>query len=213
MAVKIPNPWLQISSEDYEGHMSAPNVMQLQMLNKIFKEVLDEFNPQSVCILGCTAGNGFEHLLDRDIERVVAIDINRKYVAECRAWFVEDVSNLQLICADLDDLELHEPEFDLIHAALIFEYVDVARLIEKISRWLKPGGLLCAVLQLPGNGVSPISETKFVSLKLLKPFIHLVSHENFIERALDNGLVEVRNSVEEVFPGKSFYYGIFEKLS
>ncbi len=213
MKKKVNNPWLQIPSEDYEGHMSAPNVMQLQMLNRIFKDVLDEYEPQSICVLGCTAGNGFEHLIGREIERVVGIDINTRDVAECRAWFIEDVPNLQLVCADLNELELSDASFDFVHAALIFEYVEVEKLILKTSRWLKAGGLMCIVLQLAGENVSAISETEYVSLRLLKPFMHLVHPDNFKEVARNRGIIEIKNSVEEVFPGKSFYVGLFEKIS
>jgi len=56
---KISNPWLQIPAEDYEGHLSVPNVDQLQMLNKIFANVLNEVPPQSIAALGCTTGNKF----------------------------------------------------------------------------------------------------------------------------------------------------------
>jgi len=212
MSGKMKNPWLQIPSEDYEGHMSAPNVMQLQMLNQIFKQMLDEYEPQSICVLGCTAGNGFEHLINREIDRVVGGDINPKYVAECRAWFVEDVQNLQLICADLNELELANSTFDMIYAALVFEYVEVEKVLSKTYRWLKKNGLMCVVLQLPGENSPAVSETEFSSLKLLKPFMHLVSPESFKEMAHELGFVEIQNYEEEIIPGKSFYIGIFEKL-
>jgi ubiquinone/menaquinone biosynthesis C-methylase UbiE len=212
MSDMMKNPWLQISSEEYNGHMSAPNVMQLQMLNKIFEEVLDEYEPRSICVLGCTAGNGFEHLMNREIDRVVGIDINPKYVAECRAWFVEDVPNLQLICGDLNELELAESTFDFIHAALIFEYVNLEKILSKTSRWLKKNGLMCVVLQLSNENVPIISETEFASLKLLKPIMHLISPENFKELTHEYGLVEIRNDEEEIIPGKCFYVGVFEKI-
>jgi ubiquinone/menaquinone biosynthesis C-methylase UbiE len=208
----MKNPWLQIPSEDYNGHMSAPNVMQLQMLDGIFKDVLDEYEPKSICILGCTAGNGFEHLINRDVDRVVGIDINPKYVAECRAWFIEDVPNLHLICADLNELELADETFDFVYAALIFEYVDVEKVLSKIAGWLKHNGLMCVVLQLASDSKPAVSETEFSSLKLLKPFMHLVSPNCFIEIAHENCLVEIRNDEEEIIPGKSFYVGVFEKL-
>jgi SAM-dependent methyltransferase len=213
LKTKINNPWLQIPSEDYEGHMSAPNVMQLQMLSRIFKETLDEFEPRTVCVLGCTAGNGFEHLIGRNTELVLGVDINSKYVAECRAWFIEDIPNLQLLCADLNELELNKSSVDFIHAALIFEYVEVEKLIRKICNWLKPGGLLCVVLQLPGENLSPVSETEFATLKLLKSFMHLVPPDKFTEFAHNNGIIEMENYVEEITSGKSFYVGVFEKIS
>ncbi|MBI5730034.1 MAG: class I SAM-dependent methyltransferase [Ignavibacteriales bacterium] len=119
MKSKTKNPWLQISAEDYEGHMSAPNVAQLQMLNKIFADVLNEFNAQSIAVLGCTTGNGFEHLVNKNIERVVGVDINPDYISICKNRFEKSLPQLELICADLNQLELQNSSLHLIHTALI----------------------------------------------------------------------------------------------
>ena len=55
-------------------------VMQLQCLDEIFERFIIEFSPRSICVLGFTAGNGFQHLVNRDFERIVGIDINPEYV-------------------------------------------------------------------------------------------------------------------------------------
>ncbi len=209
--MKKNNPWLQIPLNEYDGHMSAPSVLQLQMLDKIFEETLNKFSPRSLCVLGCTAGNGFQHLINRPIDRIVGIDINIQYVSECRAWFIQDLQNLQLICADLNELELADSIFDLIHAALIFEYVDVDKLLSKISRWLKPNGVLSVVLQLPSETASPVSETPYQSVKILESFIHSVSPDEFKKKAEEFSLEETNNYNIEVKKGKIFYIGAFEK--
>jgi len=72
----MTNPWHTIQAEDYEGHMASPDVGQLQVLNKLFKTVLEEQRPVSVAILGCSTGNGFEHIDTAITRRVVGIDIN-----------------------------------------------------------------------------------------------------------------------------------------
>lgn len=167
------NPWLEIPASDYENHMSAPNVGQLQMLNKIFEDVLDEFNPKSICILGCTTGNGFEHLINRNINEIIGIDINKNYLEECYNRFHNSLPQLKLICADLNEIDLHSNKFDLIHAALIFEYVDVKKVLNKIKKWLKHQGILCAVFQLPSENATPVSETPYVSLKSLSSIMTL----------------------------------------
>lgn len=206
------NPWLQISSEDYEGHMSAPNVAQLQMLDKIFEDVLNEFSPQSLSVLGCTAGNGFQHLINRDIERVVGIDINIRYLAECRNWFIQDVQNLQLVCADLNELELADSTFDLIHAALIFEYVNVDTVLEKVSRWLRPNGILSVVLQLPSVASPLVTETPYHSLQKLNKYIQLVDPLEFEKSTKKYGLTETECFEEKLKQGKKFFVGTFRKL-
>jgi SAM-dependent methyltransferase len=209
--MKSNNPWLQIPSDDYERHMSSPNVAQLQLLSDIFANALDEYTTDSIGILGCTAGYGFERLISRNIQTVVGIDINLAYLAECRAWFIEDIKNLNLICADLNELELSYSSFDLIHGALIFEYVDVNKLLSKISNWLKPNGMLIAVLQLPSKSVNPVSDTEYESIKLLNSIMKLVTLEEFNKTANDCGLIEMNSYVHKIFSGKSFYVGSYHK--
>jgi len=209
--MKSDNPWLQIPADDYEKHMSSPNVAQLQLLSDIFANALDEYIPDSIGILGCTAGYGFEQLISRSIGKVVGIDINLAYLAECKAWFIEDVQNLNLICADLNELELADSAFDLIHAALIFEYVDVDRLLSKISNWLKPNGILIVVLQLPDKSASPISHTEYESIKLLNSIMKLVSVDEFNKTVSTCGLIEVNSYVHKIFSGKKFYVGSYRK--
>jgi ubiquinone/menaquinone biosynthesis C-methylase UbiE len=205
------NPWLQIPLEDYEGHMSASNVQQLQMLDEVFKDILNEFSPKSLCVLGSTAGNGFQHLIQRTLDRVVGVDINFKYTAECRAWFIQDVPNLQLICADLNELELTDSIFDLIHAALIFEYVDVEKLLSKIYRWLKPDGRLSVVLQLPCENSAAVSETQYQSVKVLVPFIKLVEPDELKRKAEKLQLICEEETEIKLSTGKRFIKAYFKK--
>jgi SAM-dependent methyltransferase len=209
--MKPDNPWLQISADDYEKHMSSPNVAQLQLLSDIFANALTEYSPDSVGVLGCTAGYGFERLINSNVGTVVGIDINLTYLAECKAWFIEDVQNLNLICADLNEFELVDSAFDLIHAALIFEYIDVDKLLLKISNWLKPNGVLIVVLQLPGKTASPVSDTENESIKLLNSIMKLVSLEEFNKTINSCGLIEVNSYVHKIFSGKSFYVGSYRK--
>ncbi len=56
------DPWLDIPLADYEGHMALPYVAQAQLFSGLFAEALQEFSPESVALLGCAGGNGFEAL-------------------------------------------------------------------------------------------------------------------------------------------------------
>lgn len=205
------NPWLQIPAEDYEGHMSAPNVAQLQMLNKIFADVLNEFHPQSIAILGCTTGNGFEHLIDKQIGRIVGVDINHEYLAICKNRFEKSLPKMEMICADLNEADFPYSSFDLIHAALVFEYVEVELLLSKISRWLRPSGILSVVLQLPTETSAPVSETPYQSLKLLSPVMKLVEPEEFRDITKSCGFNETKNLKIKMKSGKSFSILLFQK--
>ena len=209
--MKTENPWLQIPAEDYEGHMSAPNVLQLQMLNKIFADVLNKFPHKSICILGCTTGNGFEHLTNEKVERIIGVDINNKFLTVCKKQYGNKLPKLELICADLTELDFPNGSFDLIHSALIFEYVDVDKLLLKIFRWLKPNGILSVVLQLPGETSAPVSETTYQSLKLLNPVMKLVNVEDLKTKAENNELNEIQNYKINLQTGKSFSVLILQK--
>ncbi len=206
------NPWLKIPSSEYEGHMSAPGVEQLQVLNNIFKNVIDEFSADSICVMGCTNGSGFEHFIGRNCGMILGIDINYFYLNECRAWFIEDLPEMNLICADLETIELKNNSFDLIHAALVMEYVNVEKVVEKISRWLKPDAALTVVLQLPSDESSPVSETEYESLKLLNPILKLVDIEYFIDTAIKNNLKLIRSFTINLKKGKKFYIGYLKKF-
>lgn len=205
------NPWLEIPAEDYEGHMSLSDVGQLHVLNKIFADAINEFNPKSICVLGSATGNGFEHLQSRDINRITGVDINPEYILICEKRYKKFLPQLELICGNLEKMDLSDKSFDLIHAALIFEYVDVDRMIGKISRWLKPNGILSVVLQLSSNKHSPVSESPYKSLKSLEPFINLISPDDVCRKASKCKLNEVKNYNVKLKSGKSFSIIIFKK--
>jgi SAM-dependent methyltransferase len=205
------NPWLQISAEDYEGHMSAPNVAQLEMLNTILANVLNEFSPKSICILGCTTGNGFEHILNRNVNRVVGVDINPEYVAICKNRFEKKIPLLELVIADLNEADFPDSSFDLIHAALVFEYVEVELLLSKISRWLKHKGILSVVLQQPSENAAAVSETPYQSIKVLVPFIKLIETGELKETAKKSGLYMIDENEIVLKTGKRFINAYFKK--
>lgn len=211
MNTKPQNPWLQISAEDYERHMSDEKVGQLQALNKIFKDILNEYSPESLCVLGCTTGNGFEHIDTKTTKSVVGIDINEEYLKIIKKRFGKSIPEMVLICSDLNDLDLPPDSFDLIHAALIFEYVDVEKTLNKISNWLSNGGVLTVVLQMPDENSSPVSETQYQSLILLTPILNLVNPDSFRLAAKKSGLKEIKNFEYDLKTGKKFFVGCFGK--
>ncbi len=73
----MKNPWLKIPFNDYENHMTS--IGQLQVLNDIFKGALKKFEPEHLTILGCTTGNGLEHVNPEITKTVHAVDINKSY--------------------------------------------------------------------------------------------------------------------------------------
>ncbi|MDD3643631.1 MAG: class I SAM-dependent methyltransferase [Candidatus Krumholzibacteria bacterium] len=169
-----PNPWLSIPAADYEAHMASRAVAQAQLLSGILRESVERWEPVSVAVLGCSAGNGFEHLRGHFLGRVVAVDINPEYIETTRERYTGSVPGLETICADIAAVELEPGSIDLVSCALVIEYVDAETVVSKAARWLRPGGVLSVVLQLPSEGLDEVTPTEYESLRLLEGFMRLV---------------------------------------
>ncbi len=205
------NPWLKIPAEDYEGHMSNENVGQLQALNGIFDNVLNECTPTSLCVLGCTTGNGFEHINRNITKRITCIDINRNYLQILDERYRQKLAGLELLCDDLDKIDLPAESFDLIYGALIFEYINVDAVLKNVSQWLKRGGALAVVIQIKSENLNAVSETPFHSLKYLNGLFNYVEPENFEKTALKFSLSKKKSYEYDLNSGKKFYIGYFIK--
>ncbi len=194
---------------DYEGHMASPGVRQLEFLSRVFGELMQEFAPESLLLLGCATGNGLERIEPGRIRRLVGLDINPEYLEICRERHGERLPGLELVCADFASFETGTASFDFVHAALFFEYVEPESAMRKISRWLAPGGILAVVLQLPHGSGGNVSETEFEGVKILEPAIRLVDPDVFRRLARKFGLSETRFSRERLASGKEFFIGVY----
>ena len=67
----MKNPWLRIPASDYEAHMALPDVGQAQAIRKLMASALKEYTPASLAVIGCTPGNGLEHVAPTHTGRVV----------------------------------------------------------------------------------------------------------------------------------------------
>lgn len=204
------NPWLEIPAADYEGHMGETGVDQLGPLREILARVYQEVRPRRVAVLGCGPGGGLEIVDPACTERLVGVDLNPDYLALAR----ERHSRLEAIaewkCVPVQQCDLPAATFDLIHAALMFEYVDPAEVLPAVARWLAPQGVLSVVLQLPG-GDAPISDTGFSRLGLLSGLMQLVPPDRLCALAARVGLI-LRSSAEvPLARGKRFWTGTFAR--
>jgi len=152
--------------------MASPGVRQLQHLSRVFGGLLDEFSPESVAVLGVSGGNGLEHIDPGRVKRVVGIDINPAYLDLARSRHGARLPGLELVCGDIASCELPPASFDLVYAALVFEYLEPAAAVGRIADWLKPGGVAAALLQLPSPAHGRVSETPYRSVRMLEPHIH-----------------------------------------
>ena len=181
------SPWLRIPVRDYEAHMDR--IGQSEALREIFARACMETRPRRLLVLGCSAGGDFP-LVDPAVTRLlVGVDLNPAAIEEARRRGAERCcAEVRLIAGDVLDVALPDGGFDLIHAALVLEYVDPARLFERIVRWLDPQGACVTVTQTPVPGIAAVSCTGQDSLHLLSSTMTLRTPEQVEAMALRAGL-------------------------
>lgn len=160
-------------------------------------------------MLGCTTGNGFEHIIPAITKKITGIDLNENYLKILRERFEEKLPGIELICADINDVDLTPESFDVIYAALIFEYVETQKVLENISRSLKKNGKLVAVLQIKNENMSAVSETPFQSLKLLSQCFNYAEPDTFSNLTRQAGLTKEKSYEFDLKTGKKFFVGVF----
>lgn len=196
------NPWRTLPLADYEGHMTLPAVDQARMLADVFALALREHAPPSVAIAGCAGGNGFERIDPQVTRRVVGIDINPAYLAVTRKRHAQRLAGLELYAVDLGVAGPECAPVDLVHAALFFEYVDVPAALAHLVALLKFGGVLQALIQLPGNGA--VSPSPFRRVQALAPFMRLVAPDALDAAAGRAGLQAIEAHRVPLPSGKAF---------
>lgn len=206
------SPWLRIPIRDYEHHMDR--IGQSEALREIFARACMETRPRRLLVLGCSAGGDFP-LIDPEVtRRCVGVDLNPEAIEEARRRGVERCcDDVRLIAADVLDVALPDAGFDLIHAALVFEYVDAARLFERIASWLDPDGTCVTVTQTPVDGVAAVSCTGHDSLHLLASTMTLRTPQQLEAIALRAGLRRCAARDVPLPGGKSFAVAKFRTWS
>ncbi len=205
------NPWLRISAREYEGHMGPHGVDQLTPLDRIFGEVYAEELPARLLVLGCGTGNGFRHIEPEVTFRAVGVDINPAYVEIARSRFPKLSDVLEIACFYAEKCIFEAESFDLVHSALLLEYVDPELLLRNIASWLAPGGAASFVIQEPDGEEPPVSLTSFDSLTSLSGVMRLLSPEVLIRLASRVGLKEKKSWNVPLKRGKRFFIAVFEK--
>src|SRR5450432_1441858 len=175
------NPWLQIPADDYEAHMDA--VGQSAVLRVLFADAYAERRPRRVAVLGCTTGGDLEQVDPGVTEVVVGIDLNPDYLEIARRRSGALGSGLHLVRGDVLEAELSGGPFDLVHAALLLEYVEPAALFRRIHRWLTPDGICSVVTQEPTAGLPSVSPTEYESLQRLATCMTLRDADEIVHLA------------------------------
>jgi SAM-dependent methyltransferase len=205
----VESPWLHIPAIDYEAHMAE--IGQSAALRAIFQRVCAQTRPRRVLILGCTTGKDFA-LLDPEVTTsAVGVDVNATYLATARSELGLRGTAVALIEANVLAVELPTAGFDLIHAALLVEYVDPEALFRRMSAWLAATGVCSVVSQNAAEGVDSVTRTARESLLTLDGHMRLRDPDQLDAAAVQAGLV--RRSIDTVgLPrGKSFSAATFTK--
>jgi hypothetical protein len=207
----MTNPWLSIPLEDYEGHMSAPEVLQLGALSDLFAETLGRLRPSSVAILGIAGGNGLDRIDTGITERVVGLDVNPLYLEEVRSRYGAKVA-LELHCVDLARERIACDPVKLVHAALVFEHAGVELCLENAVALVDEGGALSVVLQLPGDGAANVAASPYSTMQKLREGFALVDCGELSQSLAQHGF-RLEYEARRLLPGgKSFWLGVFLRV-
>lgn len=209
----MTNPWLEIPLADYEAHMALPEVAQAVLLADIFADLLTKYRPRSVAVLGCAGGNGLERIANATTGRVVAVDLNPRYVERLRARFQKRIPKLEATVGDIQGEDVSFAPVELAYAALLLEYVDVGTVLQRMRSLLTEDGLLATLVQLPDSALPAVTPSPFPSIQALAPFMRYVPPERLRELAEKGGYREISSWQEKSSGGKRFQAQIFRPLS
>ncbi len=204
--MSTPNPWTVVPAPDYERHMGPEGVDQLATLSAIFQEAYLAAQPDRLLLLGCATGNGLEHVNPAVTQRIVGVDVNLQYLGIARQRYFHLGPRLELFCNDAEKFRSAPASFDLVHAALVFEYLYPEPLVRRISEWLAPGGACSVVLQLPG-GEGPAAPTK--TMQLIEKAMKLVAPQELTRLFEHYGMPRRRARTVQLKFGKSFWVAAF----
>jgi SAM-dependent methyltransferase len=206
------NPWLDIPAADYVGHMSSPEVDQLSVLSRLLREALERFRPRELLLLGCSTGNGLRQVDPAVTDRVTGVDINPEYIACVAEQFPSPGFELTLHCADVMTYAYTVDAFDLVHCALLFEYVEWPRLVCELVRTTRVGGGVSVVLQRPSDVLPAVTPTKYPSLRRLETLFQFVEPAAVIAHVQTCGFELQSQRIEPLNSGKAFDVLHFRKV-
>jgi len=186
-------------------------VGQSVVLRSLFADAYAERRPRRLAVLGCTTGADLEQVDPGVTEVVVGLDLNPDYLELARRRLSALGSRVHLVRGDVSAAELPGGPFDLVHAALLLEYVEPAALFRRIHRWLAPDGICSVVTQEPTPGLPSVSATKYESLQRLAACMTLRDADEVMRLAGPAGLQLLRRRTVTLPTGKRLVSSIFEK--
>ncbi len=136
--------------------------------------------------------------------RVVAIDINPRYIEETSNRYATRLPGLELYVHDIQQPGLALDPVEFVYAGLVFEYVELEPTFATLKSLCRPNGVLAAVLQLPCESLPAISDSPFTSLQALDPIMRLVPPADLLACAAEVGFVPCTSHSLVLPSGKEF---------
>ncbi len=145
------NPWEDIDLQVYERHMSAADVFQLQMLEKIMTEQMQENDASTLGICGVAGGNGLNEIDWEKTKKVFAVDINKQYLDVCHKRYKDFNEKIIYINSDISKKDFILPQAALWIFNLVIEYTGIDKFTDMIKRSPQIETLSCVVQKNNGN--------------------------------------------------------------
>ncbi len=196
------NPWKEISLSDYENHMSLDSVKQLQSLNLTMKEQFNDYDVNTVMIMGIAGGNGLEHVNVNKYCKVFGIDINDDYLMAVTERY-NDLSGV-LECLNIDILNESNklPEAEMIIANLLIEYVGYEAFAKAVAK-VKPRYVSC-VIQINEKEKQWVSDSPYIHAFDGLERVHCQLEENELTTAMNKAGYKLIKKIRDTLPnGKS----------
>lgn len=112
------------------------------------RKLLPDFRGLSLLDLGCGYGWHCKYAAEQGAASVLGTDISQSMLEEAARR--NSGPNIQYRQAAMEDLSFPDGSFDVVLSSLAFHYIqDFPALVQRISRWLKPGGQLIFSVEHP----------------------------------------------------------------
>ncbi len=126
--------------------MRWQDVRQLQTLNAIMAEQMAQYPFDTVAIWGIAGGNGLEHAVNGGFQTIYGIDVNKRYLNECRHRYQNLSDRLILMNLDLSAAGTKPPGASLVIANLLVEYIGVECFARQLQNAM-PRVVSCVIQQ------------------------------------------------------------------